>query len=184
MAQDREARSERLREAQAKVSSAEAAFAYFDSLDPVTIDECRGRWRGSSFVTGHSLDGVLEGYGWYGKDFRDAENVDPLLFEDRKGRLVKVNPAPLPMGILARLPWLFRGPLASAGFRAVRPLLGTRKPRARLRLIEHRGVTTTAMFYDDQPIVDVFRKVDPDTLLGVMDLRGMREPFFFALERD
>ena len=40
------------------------------------------------------------------------------------------------------------------------------------------------MIYDDQPIVDVFRRIDDDTLLGVMDLRGMPEPFFFVLERD
>jgi hypothetical protein len=34
------------------------------------------------------------------------------------------------------------------------------------------------------PIVDVFRRTDPDTLLGLMDLRGMEKPFFFLLERD
>jgi Domain of unknown function (DUF4334) len=40
------------------------------------------------------------------------------------------------------------------------------------------------MVYDTLPIVDVFRRVDADTLLGLMDLRGLPEPFLFLLERD
>jgi len=34
------------------------------------------------------------------------------------------------------------------------------------------------------PINDMFRAVDGDRLLGVMDLRGMAQPFFFVLRRD
>lgn len=33
------------------------------------------------------------------------------------------------------------------------------------------------------PIIDVFRRVDADTLLGVMDLRGSA-PYVFVLQRD
>lgn len=165
-------------------SDAATAFAYFDSLAAVTLDEMWGRWRGASFRTGHVLDGVLESYGWYGKEFIDPDHVHPLLFQTGSGALTKVNPGPLPMGLLSKFPRLARGPLASRAFRMVRPLLRTQEAKAKLRLIEHRGVKTAAMIYDDQPITDVFRKVDQDTLLGVMDLRGMREPFFFLLERD
>ena len=39
------------------------------------------------------------------------------------------------------------------------------------------------MIYDRQPIIDVFRRVDDVTLLGVMDLRGMSQPYFFVLTR-
>jgi hypothetical protein len=60
----------------------------------------------------------------------------------------------------------------------------TRKPKARLRSLEHRGVVTAAMVYDALPIIYVFRRVDADTLLGLMDLRGLPAPFFFLLERD
>ena len=45
-----------------------------------------GRWRGSGLPTGSPLDGLLEAYGWYGKEFLDAETVHPLLFGDRAGR--------------------------------------------------------------------------------------------------
>ena len=32
--------------------------------------------------------------------------------------------------------------------------------------------------------LDVFKKVNQDTLFGCMDYRGMKQPFFFVLERD
>ncbi|WP_131819706.1 DUF4334 domain-containing protein, partial [Mycobacteroides abscessus] len=33
-------------------------------------------------------------------------------------------------------------------------------------------------------IIDHFRKVDDATLLGIMDLRDMDQPYFFTLRRD
>ena len=74
--------------------------------------------------------------------------------------------------------------LARQAFGGVRPLMYTDKPKARLRTVEHRGVATAAMVYDALPIIDVFRRVDPATLLGLMDMRGLPQPFFFVLERD
>lgn len=65
----------------------------------------------------------------------------------------------------------------------LRHVVGTRKPRARLRDVEHRGVVSAAMVYDHLPIIDHFRAVDDDTLLGVMDMRGA-PPYFFILSRD
>ena len=53
-----------------------------------------------------------------------------------------------------------------------------------MRLVEHRGVTRAAMLYDHLPIVDVFRRLDAHTLLGVMDARGISQPFFFTLRRE
>lgn len=40
------------------------------------------------------------------------------------------------------------------------------------------------MIYDTQPIIDLFRRLSPSTLLGLMDARGMSEPYFFILTRD
>lgn len=37
---------------------------------------------------------------------------------------------------------------------------------------------------DGQPIHDVFRKLDNETVLGVMDLKDMPQPFFFVLRRE
>ena len=43
---------------------------------------------------------------------------------------------------------------------------------------------TAAMVYDALPIIDVFRRICADTVLGLMDMRGLRDPFFFLLQRD
>ena len=48
----------------------------------------------------------------------------------------------------------------------------------------HRGVVTAAMVYDSLPIIDVFRRVSADVLLGAMDMRGLPSPFLFVLRRD
>jgi hypothetical protein len=159
------------------------ALAVFDSLPGVTLDACIGRWRGSGLPTGHPLDGVLESLGWWGKEFVDPETVYPLLFRAHGGDVVALNPVPLLVRWLLRHPWLMRSPASRAAFAAVRPLLRTTEPKARLRRVEYRGVISAGMIYDALPILDVFRAVDPDTLLGLMDLRGMPRPFFFMLQR-
>jgi hypothetical protein len=166
------------------VRSPDAALALFDDCPAVGVDELTGRWRGSGLPTGSALDGLLEAYGWYGKEFVDAETVHPLLFADRSGRPRPVDPALVPVAVLRDHAALAHHPLARAAFGAVRPLLTTRKPKARLRAVEHRGVVTAAMVYDALPVIDVFRRLSADTVLGLMDLRGLPEPFFFLLERD
>ena len=82
-------------------------------------------------------------------------------------------------------PFAFFGHSAGAvmAFALASRLIRTRQPTARLRLIEHGGVTSAAMIYDRQPIIDHFREVEPGLLLGLMDLRGM-PPFFFTLRRE
>ena len=66
----------------------------------VEPEEMLGRWRGSGLPTGSPLDGMLEGFGWYGKEFLDEENVHPLLFADRNGQPRPVDPGLLPVGVL------------------------------------------------------------------------------------
>ena len=95
-----------------------------------------------------------------------------------------MDPALIPVWLLRDHAGLAHSGISRAAFAGVRALLYTDKPKARLRTIEHRGVATAAMVYDALPIIDVFRRVDPDTLLGLMDLRGLPQPFFFLLERD
>ena len=50
--------------------------------------------------------------------------------------------------------------------------------------MQYRGKCSATMIYDSVPINDVFRKIDSDTVLGLMDLKGMRAPFFFLLQRE
>ena len=51
-------------------------------------------------------------------------------------------------------------------------------------MVEHRGVGGAAMLYDQLPIVDVFRRLDAQTLLGVMDARGISQSFFITLRHE
>jgi hypothetical protein len=160
------------------------ALSFFDGLPAVTPEEMLGRWRGSGLPTGSPLDGLLEGFGWYGKEFLDEECVHPLLFNDRRGAPRPVDPGLLPVGVLRDYAgFLDIWPLRRA-FAAVRPLLYTRRPKARLRTVEHRGVQTAAMVYDALPIIDVFRRVGDDVRLGAMDMRGLPAPYLFVLTRD
>lgn len=162
----------------------DGALAFFDRLPAVTIADLIGDWRGEGLTTGHRLDGLLERFGWHGKRFTSADDGHPLIFDRPGGGTLALHPRFMPMPLVVRYPRLLGGPTFARAFRALAPLLQTRTPRSRLRLVEHRGVVTAAMIYDDLPICDVFRKVDADTCLGLMDARGMRRPFFFVLRRE
>jgi hypothetical protein len=157
------------------------ALELWDGLPAVEVDEVRGRYRGSEVPTGHPMDGLLTASGWYGKQFDSPEDVHPLLFE-AGGRVFPVEPTRVPLGLAGRVP---TGPVA-AGRRllpALRPVLQARGPAARLRAVAHRGTVSAAMVYDRLPIIDHFRRLDDDALLGLMDLRGA-PPYVFALRRE
>jgi hypothetical protein len=165
-------------------ASPDEALAFFDGLPAVPLAELSGRWRGSGLPSGSSLDGLLEAYGWYGKEFTGIETAHPLLFLDRRGRPRPVDPALVPLGLLRDHAGLAHLRLLRTAFGGIRPLLYTDRPKARLRTVEHRGVATAAMVYDALPIIDVFRRVSGDVLIGAMDMRGLPAPFFFLLRRD
>lgn len=162
----------------------DAALQRFDALPPVPLDFMRGVWRGEGYATGHPMDGALEAFHWWGKRFDSPDDVHPLLFEGWGGRIVSAHPGwmrpflpPLRSGALPRWRWL------TGLARSLLPLLATRTGQARLRMLEHRGVLSATMVYDGLPIHDVFRRLDDDTVLGLMDLKGDPLPFFFVLRR-
>ncbi|QIS20809.1 DUF4334 domain-containing protein [Nocardia terpenica] len=160
------------------------AWELFDSLPAVRVDEITtGRWGGDELDTGHPWAGVLVESGWYGKQFDSAEVVQPLLFAGADGAVFPVDPRRVPLVLAGRIPQSGVR-LARTLLPVLRPILRTRAPRARLRNLEFRGKVGAAMIYDHLPIIDVFRLVDDETLLGVMDMRGTRDPYFFVLRRD
>ena len=165
-------------------AAAADVLAFFDGLPPVPAAGLAGRWRGSELPTGHRFDGLLTVHGWYGKEVVDDETVFPLLFRDRAGVPRPVDPRFAPLGLLRNAAWLAHTPPARVAFPVVRPLLTGRRPQARVREVLHRGVLTGALLYDRLPVLDAFRRVGPDTLLGLMDARGVPEPFPFVLRRD
>ncbi|MDZ4726334.1 MAG: DUF4334 domain-containing protein [Leptospira sp.] len=159
------------------------SFKLFDSLDTVSLFYMMGRWKGSGFHTGHTMDGALETFNWYGKEFVDEDNVHPLVFKSFGKSLFKVNPSRMPVRLATIIPSTKLWPLKYL-FLCIRFLFQTSKSKARVRLTEFRGKLTATMIYDNLPIHDVFRKVNQNTLLGCMDYKGMKQPFFFVLERD
>jgi len=56
--------------------------------------------------------------------------------------------------------------------------------KARLREVSFRGRSSAAMVYDTQPIIDCFRRIDDDRVLGLMDVKGSPPDFYFHLTRD
>lgn len=158
------------------------ALAVFDQLPPMPAAEMVGAWVGDEVKTGHPLDGTLGAFHWHGKRFESDEAVHPLVM--RSG--FSLNPTFMPLSLLQRWSTVLTQPFVAALLRPTLRLMSTRKPQARLRMTVFRGVCTATMVYDRQPINDVFRRIDDDTVLGLMDQRGDVVPdvFFFVLRRE
>ncbi len=55
--------------------------------------------------------------------------------------------------------------------------------------MEFRGEVTATMVYDAMPVLDHFKIVDDDTVMGIMNgklepLFGTADPYYFWLERE
>lgn len=167
-------------------STTTEALDVFDAAEAVEPEFMVGTWHGAELPTGYPMDGLLAASGWWGKQFVDAETVHPLLFPGTDGAsLWALNPA-LAFGglaVAAKLP-LLRGRSMVGPIAALRPVLQTRAPKARLRTTRYRGIDTATMVYDQLPINDVFRRLSHDAVIGAMDLRNSPKPYFFVLRRD
>jgi hypothetical protein len=164
-----------------EVTTLERALELFDSLEPVDIDFMIGRWWGEGYHTGHPNDGHLEAFHWYGKLFESSEDVHPLLFLNRHGEIVSIDPGAMSSGGEQS------GPASRIDvkiFQLLMPLLSTSESRARLRMTEYRGKVSATMIYDQMPVYDIFRKLDDNTVFAVMDNKTIKDPFFFKLNRD
>jgi hypothetical protein len=149
----------------------EEAEQLFDSLPAVKPEELRGLWKGESFATGSPLDGGLEKSGWYGKEFIDNDNVHPLVFKSNNNGRFNVKPA--------KAFQLRNGEYLPD----MQSDVETDKPTARIRVVEYRGVPTASMIYNEHPVIDSFRKVDENTVLGSMENPELLVPYFFVLRR-
>jgi hypothetical protein len=58
---------------------------FWATLEPATIDGMIGEWKGGEFRTGHMMNGQLEKAGWFGKTFKSAGDVQPLVCIDADG---------------------------------------------------------------------------------------------------
>lgn len=140
---------------------------YFDSLTPASIDFMIGTWAAPEHPAAPN--------GYYGMRFTDADTVDPLLIRTADGNDVfaadPVKAFPLMLQWTTNL---------SDHADSVR----TDEPTGRLRMVEFRGIVSATMIYDRQPVLDHFRKIDDNTVLGAAENRGFSGAGFFALHRD
>ncbi|WP_462249649.1 DUF4334 domain-containing protein [Ekhidna sp.] len=163
-----------------KKATPEEGLEVFDQLPPVTLDFMLGQWKGYELNTGHPMEGLLDASGWYGKLFVNTEQVHPLLmYSLNKKRVFPINPSYIPLGI--PLP---KSKIAKVIIALFKPILKTKKAKARMRMIKYRGKVTGTMAYDSKGIFDHFAKIDENSMLGVMDLKGASQPYFFVLTRD
>jgi Domain of unknown function (DUF4334)/GXWXG protein len=166
-------------------TTTDEALTIFDELEPVNLDFMMGRWKGSGLHTNHPMDGLLEAANWYGKEFIDSECVHPLLFLDNDNKIFKFAPNPTAINLVTSLPVLKeQNQITKSLFSLVSMMFKTEESQARLRMMEYRQKISATMIYDNLPINDIFRKVDDNTVLGLMDFKGKPQPFFFVLKRD
>ena len=161
----------------------QTALEEFLRLSPVDPIELVGLWKGRSIPASHPLDGVLENLGWFGKRFTLRMRADALLFRSGERRLIAIDPSWIPLGLALRFSKFGRTRAARNLFSHLQRRLRARGPVASLNTMMFGGVESAAMVYDDQPIVDHFRRIDEFRIMGAMVTSGDARIYFFELER-
>ncbi|MEU0498161.1 DUF4334 domain-containing protein [Mycobacterium sp. NPDC006124] len=59
--------------------------AFWDTLQPATVDFMIGEWKGGEFDTGHRANGFMTRLNWFGKTFVSASDAKPLVCLDEDG---------------------------------------------------------------------------------------------------
>lgn len=160
-----------------KISSEEATLL-FDNLEPVSIEFMLDRWKGEELYTGHPTEGNLAGGGWAGKTFENAETVFPAVFFTDSSETETFNVEPIII-VSPEIKTKYQNKTPGE----IREVLETQKSSARLRMVEYKGLVSATMIYDDLPVNDIFRKIDDNTVMGVMDAKGDNIPYYFLLTR-
>jgi len=171
----------------------EDAFAFYDKLEPVENAIMIGKWKGKEAPSFHPMDGVLTVCPWHGKEFVDQETVHPLVFDKKNGKSFYFNPD----NIFKHFESIIKSKTLKKMINSDKPIdphkydclykwFKTKDSKARLRQVEYRGKVSAAMVYDRVAIIDIFRKLDDDSVFGVMDVKGdiNNLGYFFVLERE
>jgi hypothetical protein len=140
----------------------------FRRLVPIEPRDMIGLWTGRGIPTGHPFDGVLENLGWFGKRFTSELRADALLCRAGENSLIPIDPAGIPLGLALRFHRLGRTRAAKILFSCLRRGLRAKRPVASLGSRPFQGVGSAAMAYDNQPIVDHFRRIDANRIMGAM----------------
>jgi hypothetical protein len=142
-----------------KDSTWEEAAETFDTLPPVSTDFMIGTWKGEDIKGGSPGAYMLESLGWFGKTFESSDVAYPLVFytKDKSSTFAAKH---------AKLAECVKNNIMPSD---VQEEVEDKSPAARLRVVEWRGVSSAAMCYNEVPVIDHFRKVDEDTVYGMMD---------------
>ena len=159
------------------------AIQVFQGLPSIEPRDMIGLWTGRGIPSGHPLDGVLENLGWFGKRFTPGMRADALLFRLDDRRLVPIDPARIPLRLALRLHKVGKTRAARNLFSYLQRGLLAKGPVASLRTMSFQGVASAAIVYDDQPIVDHFRRIDDRRVMGAMTIQGDDRIYFFELVR-
>jgi hypothetical protein len=165
------------------VREQQTALEAFRSLPSIEPRDLVGLWKGCGIPAGHPFDGVLENLGWVGKRFRPDMRADALLFHASERRLIAIDPKWIPLNLALRFHGIGRTGFARNLFSYLQRRLRAKGPVASLKPIVFGGVESAAMVYDDQPIVDHFRRIDEHKIMGAMTISGDARIYFFELER-
>ncbi len=155
----------------------------FQRLPSIEPREMIGLWTGRGIPSGHPLDGVLENLGWFGKRFTAQMRADALLFRLGERRLIPIDPARIPLRLALRFHKIGKTRAARNVFSYLQRLLLAKGPVASLKTMSFQGVASAAMVYDDQPIVDHFRRMDDRRVMGAMTIQDDDRIYFFELDR-
>lgn len=142
-----------------------------------------GLWRGRGIPSSHPFDDVLENLGWFGKRFTAGLRADALLFRSGQHRLVPIDPARIPVRLALHFHKVGTTRAAKNLFSYLQRGLQAKGPVASLKTMTFQGVTSAAMAYDEQPIVDHFRRIDERKIMGAMVIEGDERIYFFELEQ-
>lgn len=165
------------------VKDQQTALEEFRSLQPIAPREMVGLWKGHGIPTGHPFDGVLENLGWFGKRFTPDMRADALLFRSGDRRLVAVDPKWIPLRLTLRFYKIGRMRAARNMFSYLQRRLRASGPVASVKTTVFGGVESAAMIYDDQPIVDHFRRIDAERMMGAMTIKDDKRIYCFELSR-
>ncbi|MBB4276342.1 hypothetical protein GGE12_004139 [Rhizobium mongolense] len=157
--------------------------SWLRSLAPVQPKNMIGLWKGVGLPSGHPLDGVLENLYWFGKRFHADMRADALLFQRWPGRLVAIDPCYIPIGLAIKAAPLGRTAVARKLFLHLHQTLRAKGTTASITLQTLEQVESAAMIYDKQPIVDHFRLVSHDELVGMMCVHDDPCRYFFRLRK-
>lgn len=166
-----------------KGMTTQQALNLFDSLEPIEVDFMFGRWVGAEIPTNHEMDGLLVAIGWYGKWFESENEVHPLRVLANDGSTYSMRPYPFLMRLSLNFP-VFRKPFMQPINKLTTRLIQTKTGEARLRMVDFRGKSSATMIYDRLPIHDHFRRIDDQTVMGLMDFKWTSAPYFFMLTRE